>query len=93
LTSKFNQFFKVITKQYDIQGVGSYDVSGLYIKRFISRYGCSGMQKVKDSWRVVNHRDIIPTVPRLMGYCHVAQPIYLSAGGRNDNIVCSLYLT
>lgn len=61
-------------------------------QRFISRYGCSGMQKVKDSWRVVNHRDIIPTVPRLMGYCHVAQPIYLSAGGRNDNIVCALYI-
>nr|GMD65648.1 putative feruloyl esterase A [Ipomoea batatas] len=38
------------------------------------------MQKVKDSWRVVNHRDIIPTVPRLMGYCHVAQPVYLAAG-------------
>lgn len=37
-------------------------------------------QKVKESWRVVNHRDIIPTVPRLMGYCHVAQPIYLAAG-------------
>ncbi|CAH9071993.1 unnamed protein product [Cuscuta europaea] len=34
-------------------------------------------EKVKDSWRVVNHRDIIPTVPRLMGYCHVAQPVYL----------------
>ncbi|KAI9078782.1 hypothetical protein K1719_039240 [Acacia pycnantha] len=37
-------------------------------------------EKVKDSWRVVNHRDIIPTVPRLMGYCHVAQPIYLAPG-------------
>ncbi|CAA7022964.1 unnamed protein product [Microthlaspi erraticum] len=37
-------------------------------------------QKVKDSWRVVNHRDIIPTVPRLMGYCHVAHPVYLAAG-------------
>ncbi|KAK4732673.1 hypothetical protein R3W88_025661 [Solanum pinnatisectum] len=37
-------------------------------------------EKVKDSWRVVNHRDIIPTVPRLMGYCHVAQPVYLAAG-------------
>eukprot|EP00850_Spirogloea_muscicola_P023743 SM000385S14621 [mRNA] locus=s385:48639:55125:+ [translate_table: standard] len=35
-------------------------------------------QEVKDSWRIVNHRDIIPTVPRLMGYCHVAQPVYLS---------------
>ncbi|GMH18762.1 hypothetical protein Nepgr_020603 [Nepenthes gracilis] len=37
-------------------------------------------EKVKDSWRVMNHRDIIPTVPRLMGYCHVAQPVYLAAG-------------
>nr|GEW90580.1 C2 calcium-dependent membrane targeting [Tanacetum cinerariifolium] len=37
-------------------------------------------EKVKDSWRVVNHRDIIPSVPRLMGYCHVAHPIYLAAG-------------
>lgn len=37
-------------------------------------------EKVKDSWRVVNHRDIIPTIPRLMGYCHVAQPVYLVTG-------------
>ncbi|XP_048423788.1 uncharacterized protein LOC103941626 [Pyrus x bretschneideri] len=37
-------------------------------------------EKVKDSWRVVNHRDIIPTIPRLMGYCHVAQPVYLATG-------------
>eukprot|EP00850_Spirogloea_muscicola_P010269 SM000060S19601 [mRNA] locus=s60:50121:56863:- [translate_table: standard] len=35
-------------------------------------------QEVKDSWRIINHRDIIPTVPRLMGYCHGAQPVYLS---------------
>ncbi|XP_010450193.1 PREDICTED: uncharacterized protein LOC104732360 isoform X1 [Camelina sativa] len=45
-------------------------------KKFAEIYN----QKVKDSWRVVNHRDIIPTVPRLMGYCHVAHPIYLTAG-------------
>ncbi|CAN8232287.1 unnamed protein product [Cochlearia groenlandica] len=45
-------------------------------KKFAEAYN----QKVNDSWRVVNHRDIIPTVPRLMGYCHVAQPVYLSAG-------------
>ncbi|KAJ0967468.1 hypothetical protein J5N97_024385 [Dioscorea zingiberensis] len=45
-------------------------------KRFAKVYN----EKVKDSWRVVNHRDIIPTVPRLMGYCHVAQPVYLAAG-------------
>ncbi|GKV35329.1 hypothetical protein SLEP1_g43618 [Rubroshorea leprosula] len=49
-------------------------------KRFVEVYN----EKVKDSWRVVNHRDIIPTVPRLMGYCHVAQPIYLAAGGLRD---------
>ncbi|KAI8537786.1 hypothetical protein RHMOL_Rhmol09G0051600 [Rhododendron molle] len=45
-------------------------------KKFAEVYN----EKVKDSWRVVNHRDIIPTVPRLMGYCHVAQPIYLAPG-------------
>ncbi|XP_052620644.1 uncharacterized protein LOC111915788 isoform X3 [Lactuca sativa] len=45
-------------------------------KKFAQIYN----EKVKDSWRVVNHRDIIPSVPRLMGYCHVAQPIYLAAG-------------
>ncbi|KAK8956363.1 hypothetical protein KSP40_PGU002497 [Platanthera guangdongensis] len=45
-------------------------------RRFTDLYNA----KVKDSWRVVNHRDIIPTVPRLMGYCHVAQPVYLAAG-------------
>ncbi|XP_010527179.1 PREDICTED: uncharacterized protein LOC104804568 isoform X2 [Tarenaya hassleriana] len=51
-------------------------------KRFADVYN----QKVKDSWRVVNHRDIIPTVPRLMGYCHVAQPVYLGAGGLRDTL-------
>ena len=35
---------------------------------------------VKDSWRVVNRRDIIPTIPKLMGYCHVPSPVYLNAG-------------
>ncbi|XP_051133208.1 uncharacterized protein LOC127252883 isoform X2 [Andrographis paniculata] len=45
-------------------------------RRFAKIYN----EKVKDSWRVVNHRDIIPTVPRLMGYCHVAQPVYLATG-------------
>ncbi|KAK4585889.1 hypothetical protein RGQ29_023184 [Quercus rubra] len=49
-------------------------------KKFAEYYN----EKVKDSWRVVNHRDIIPTVPRLMGYCHVAQPVYLAAGDLRD---------
>ncbi|KAJ3706376.1 hypothetical protein LUZ61_010081 [Rhynchospora tenuis] len=45
-------------------------------RRFAEVYNA----KVKDSWRIVNHRDIIPTVPRLMGYCHVAEPVYLTSG-------------
>ncbi|CAN6476994.1 unnamed protein product [Victoria cruziana] len=49
-------------------------------KRFAEAYN----EVVKDSWRIVNHRDIIPTVPRLMGYCHVAQPIYLKAKDLRD---------
>ncbi|KAK9146324.1 hypothetical protein Sjap_006227 [Stephania japonica] len=49
-------------------------------KRFVEIYN----KKVKDSWRIVNHRDIIPTVPRLMGYFHVAQPVYLAAGELRD---------
>ncbi|KVH91046.1 C2 calcium-dependent membrane targeting [Cynara cardunculus var. scolymus] len=43
-------------------------------------------EKVKDSWRVVNHRDIIPSIPRLMGYCHVAHPIYLAAGDAENTL-------
>ncbi|XVF29235.1 hypothetical protein REPUB_Repub15cG0103600 [Reevesia pubescens] len=49
-------------------------------RRFAEVYN----EKIKDSWRIVNHRDIIPTVPRLMGYCHVAQPVYLAAGELKD---------
>ncbi|XP_072986920.1 uncharacterized protein [Typha latifolia] len=49
-------------------------------RRFAEVYNA----KVKDSWRIVNHRDIIPTVPRLMGYCHVAEPVYLSIGDLKD---------
>jgi hypothetical protein len=45
------------------------------------------LQKVKDSWRVVNHRDIIPTVPRLMGYCHVEAPVYLKSGDLKHALV------
>ncbi|EEF44327.1 triacylglycerol lipase, putative [Ricinus communis] len=52
-------------------------------RRFAELYN----QKVKDTWRVVNHRDIIPTVPRLMGYCHVARPVYLAAGELKDALV------
>ncbi|GLJ23903.1 hypothetical protein SUGI_0454200 [Cryptomeria japonica] len=49
-------------------------------KRFADEYN----KKVKDSWRIVNHRDIIPTVPRLMGYCHVDKPVYFTAGDLQD---------
>ena len=49
------------------------------------------MQRVKDNWRVVNHRDIIPTVPRLMGYCHVEQPVFLAAGVLRNSLVSGYY--
>ncbi|KAM0842410.1 hypothetical protein ACQ4PT_058395 [Festuca glaucescens] len=52
-------------------------------RRFADVYNA----KVKDSWRVVNHRDIIPTVPHLMGYCHVEAPIYLKSGDLKHALV------
>ncbi|CAN6276251.1 unnamed protein product [Urochloa humidicola] len=52
-------------------------------RRFAEVYNA----KVKDSWRVVNHRDIIPTVPRLMGYCHVEAPVYLKFGDSKGALV------
>ncbi|KAL8479757.1 hypothetical protein ACS0TY_026622 [Phlomoides rotata] len=51
-------------------------------RRFAEIYN----EKVRDSWRVVNHRDIIPSVPRLMGYCHVAQPVYLATRNQKNEI-------
>lgn len=51
-------------------------------KRFAEVYN----EKVKDSWRIVNHRDIIPTIPRLMGYCHVNQPLFLAAGVSTNSL-------
>ncbi|KAK8449156.1 hypothetical protein SEVIR_7G170800v4 [Setaria viridis] len=51
-------------------------------RRFAEVYNA----KVKDSWRIVNHRDIIPTVPRLMGYCHVEAPVYLKFGDSKDEL-------
>ncbi|CAL5068823.1 unnamed protein product [Urochloa decumbens] len=52
-------------------------------RRFAEVYNA----KVKDSWRIVNHRDIIPTVPRLMGYCHVEAPVYLKFGDSKAALV------
>lgn len=48
-------------------------------------------QNVKNSWRIVNHRDIIPTIPRMIGYYHVAQPIYLAPGNSKNALVLILY--
>ncbi|GIL50703.1 hypothetical protein Vafri_6817 [Volvox africanus] len=36
---------------------------------------------VPDAWRVTNSNDIIPSVPRLMGYCHVGHAVRLGADG------------
>ncbi|CAO2042936.1 unnamed protein product [Urochloa humidicola] len=52
-------------------------------RRFAEVYNA----KVKDSWRIVSHRDIIPTVPRLMGYCHVEAPVYLKFGDSKGALV------
>ncbi|XP_027367473.1 uncharacterized protein LOC113873520 isoform X2 [Abrus precatorius] len=68
-----NQLAKQGTISISMYNFGSPRVGN---KRFAEVYN----EIVKDSWRVVNHRDIIPTVPRLMGYCHVEQPVFLAAG-------------
>ncbi|CAI6001589.1 unnamed protein product [Closterium sp. NIES-64] len=39
-----------------------------------------------DSWRIVNRADIVPTVPKLMGYRHVCCPVYLSPGGPSGDL-------
>ena len=36
---------------------------------------------VPDSWRVTNRLDVIPRVPRLMGYCHVGNAISVTPDG------------
>lgn len=30
-----------------------------------------------DTWRLVNRNDVIPTVPRMLGYCHVGNALIL----------------
>ncbi|KAK8504631.1 hypothetical protein V6N12_017208 [Hibiscus sabdariffa] len=56
-------------------------------RRFAEVYN----EKVKDSWRIVKHRDIIPTIPRLMDYCYVPQPVYLTAVELKDTLVSSFF--
>ncbi|CAI7853987.1 unnamed protein product, partial [Closterium sp. NIES-53] len=41
---------------------------------------------MRDSWRIVNRADIVPTVPKLMGYRHVCCPVYLSPGGPSGDL-------
>jgi hypothetical protein len=36
---------------------------------------------VPDSWRVTNRNDIVPSVPRLLGYCHVRHSVRLASDG------------
>ncbi|KAI5437253.1 hypothetical protein KIW84_023393, partial [Lathyrus oleraceus] len=52
-------------------------------KRFVKVYN----EKVKDSWRIVNHKDIIPTMGRFMSYCHINQPLFLAAGVSTNSLV------
>ena len=32
---------------------------------------------VPDTWRITNSHDYVPTVPKLMGYCHVDHHVLL----------------
>ncbi|GAQ80987.1 hypothetical protein KFL_000680030 [Klebsormidium nitens] len=34
-------------------------------------------RRVPDTWRLVNRNDVIPTVPRMLGYCHVGNALIL----------------
>jgi hypothetical protein len=36
---------------------------------------------VPDSWRVTNRLDMVPRVPRLMGYCHVGNSVTIRPDG------------
>lgn len=36
---------------------------------------------VPDSWRITNNRDIVPSVPRLLGYSHVRHSVRLASDG------------
>lgn len=39
-------------------------------------------QCVPDSWRVTNRLDVVPRVPRLMGYCHVGNSVSITTDGK-----------
>lgn len=40
--------------------------------------------QVPDAWRVTNSADIIPSVPRLLGYAHVRHSVRLLGEGRME---------
>lgn len=48
-------------------------------------------KSVPDSWRVTNKLDVIPRVPRLMGYCHVGNSVSVTPDGQfevNGALAC-----
>lgn len=47
-------------------------------KTFAAAFGAA----VPDAWRVTNSSDVIPTVPRLAGYCHVSHGVRLAEDGK-----------
>ena len=40
---------------------------------------------VPNSWRITTLKDIVPTVPRLLGYAHVDHCVYIDGEGRYNN--------
>lgn len=47
-------------------------------KTFADAFG----KAVPDAWRLSNSNDIIPSVPRLAGYCHVQHGVKLTPEGK-----------
>ncbi len=39
-------------------------------------------RKVPGAWRITNSNDLVPTMPRLMGYCHVRHGVRLTSEGQ-----------
>ena len=44
---------------------------------FVKRFN----RLVPDAWRVYNARDLVCSVPRMMGFAHVGTPVELQADG------------
>jgi predicted lipase len=56
----------------------SYGAPRVGNKRFAALFN----ERVPDSWRITNRSDIIPSMPRLLGYSHVKHSVRLDTDGK-----------